>query len=94
MQAARSSPRYWPGKTAVFHIKALFSGLLRRICVQDPCSFKFCGDFIFLGAKITADGDCSHDIKRHLFLGRKVMTNLESESEVAQSCPTLRLHGL
>ena len=51
-------------------------------------------DFIFLGAKITADGDCSHDIKRHLFLGRKVMTNLESESEVAQSCPTLRLHGL
>ena len=46
-------------------------------------------DFIFLGAKITADGDCSHDIKRHLFLGRKVMTNLESESEVTQSCPTL-----
>ena len=35
-------------------------------------------DFIFLGAKITADGDCSHDIKRHLFLGRKVMTNLDS----------------
>ena len=35
-------------------------------------------DFIFLGSKITADGDCSHEIKRHLFLGRKVMTNLES----------------
>ena len=35
-------------------------------------------DFIFLGSKITADGDCSHDIKRHLLLGRKVMTNLES----------------
>ena len=33
-------------------------------------------DFIFLGSKITADGDCSHEIKRHLFLGRKVMTNL------------------
>ena len=33
-------------------------------------------DFIFLGSKITADGDCSHDIKRHLLLGRKVMTNL------------------
>ena len=35
-------------------------------------------DFIFLGSKITADGDCSHEIKRHLPLGRKVMTNLDS----------------
>ena len=35
-------------------------------------------DFIFLGAKITADGDCSHEIKRHLLLGRKAMTNLDS----------------
>ena len=35
-------------------------------------------DFIFLGSKITADGDCSHDVKRHLFLGRKAMTNLDS----------------
>ena len=35
-------------------------------------------DFIFLGSKITADGHCSHEIKRHLLLGRKVMTNLES----------------
>ena len=35
-------------------------------------------DFIILGSKITADGDCSHEIKRHLFLGRKVMTNLDS----------------
>ena len=35
-------------------------------------------DFIFLGSKITADGDCSHEIKRHLFLGRKTMTNQDS----------------
>ena len=35
-------------------------------------------DFIFLDSKITADGDCSHEIKRHLFLERKVMTNLDS----------------
>ena len=35
-------------------------------------------DFIFLGSKITEDGDCSHEIKGHLFLGRKVMTNLDS----------------
>ena len=48
-------------------------------------------DLIFLGSKITADGDCSHEIKRHLLLGRKVMTNLSSVqfSLVTQSCPTL-----
>ena len=36
-------------------------------------------DFIFVGSKITADGDCSHEIKRHLLLGRKAMTNLDNE---------------
>ena len=35
-------------------------------------------DFIFLGSKITADGDCSHEIKRHLLIGRRVLTNLDS----------------
>ena len=35
-------------------------------------------DFLFLGSKITADGDCSHEIKRHLLLGKKAMTNLDS----------------
>ena len=44
-------------------------------------------DFIFLGSKITADGDCSHEIKRRLLLGRKVMINLAAKS--LQSCPTL-----
>ena len=38
-------------------------------------------DFIFLGSKTTADGDCSHEIKRRLLLGRKVMTNLDSSSQ-------------
>ena len=38
-------------------------------------------EFIFLGSKITADGDCSHEIKRHLLLGRKAMTNLDSISK-------------
>ena len=38
-------------------------------------------DFIFWGSKITADGDCSHEIKRYLLLGRKVMTNLDSTLE-------------
>ena len=45
-------------------------------------------DFILLGSKITADGDCSHEIKRCLLLGRKAMTNLQFSS-VAQSCLTL-----
>ena len=42
-------------------------------------------DFIFLGSKITADGDCSHEIKRRLLLGRKVMTNIDSTSEKAMA---------
>ena len=46
-------------------------------------------DFIFGGSKITADGDCSHEIKRCLFFGRRVMTNLVQFSSVAQSCLTL-----
>ena len=44
----------------------------------DGETVKIVSDFIFLGSKITADGDCSHEIKRRLFLGRKVMTNLDS----------------
>ena len=46
-------------------------------------------DLIFGGPKITADGDCSHEIKRHLLLGRKVMTNLAAAAKSLQSCPTL-----
>ena len=44
----------------------------------DEETMKTVTDFIFLGSKITADGDCSHEIKRHLLLGRKGMTNLDS----------------
>ena len=43
-------------------------------------------DFIFLGSKITADGDCSHEIKRHLFLGIKAMTNLDSIKKQTLFC--------
>ena len=45
---------------------------------RDGKTMEIVRDFILGGPKITADGDCSHEIKRHLFLGRKVMTNLES----------------
>ena len=44
----------------------------------DGETLKTVTNFIFLGSKITADGDCSHELKRHLLLGRKVMTNLDS----------------
>ena len=44
----------------------------------DGETVKTAADFIFLGSKINADGDCSHEIKRHLLLGRKAMTNLDS----------------
>ena len=44
----------------------------------DGITVETVADFIFGGSKITADGDCSHEIKRHLLLGRKVMTNLDS----------------
>ena len=45
---------------------------------MDEETVKTVTDFSFLGSKITADGDCSHEIKRRLLLGRKVMTNLDS----------------
>ena len=45
---------------------------------MDGETVKIMTDFIFLGSKITADGDCSHEIKRHLLLGKEVMTNLDS----------------
>ena len=47
-------------------------------CQIDGETMETVGDFILGGSKITADGDCSHEIKRHLLLGRKVMTNLHS----------------
>ena len=48
------------------------------LCQIDGETVETVRDFIFLVSKITADGDCSHEIKRHLLLGRKVMTNLDS----------------
>ena len=53
-------------------------------------------DFIFLGSKITTDGDCSHEIKRRLLLGRKVMTNLDSilkSREIANKGPSSQGYG-
>ena len=49
-------------------------------------------DFIFLGSKITEDGDCSHEIKRHLLLGRKVLTNLDSVLKSRDIILPLKVH--
>ena len=58
--------------------------------------WKTVADFIFFGSKITADGDCSHEIKRHLLLGRKVMTNLDSilkSRDIANNDPSSQGYG-
>ena len=49
-------------------------------------------DFIFLGSKITADGDCSHEIKRHLLLGKKAMTNLDSVLKSRDITLPIKIH--
>ena len=49
-------------------------------------------EFIFLGSKVTADGDCSHAIKRHLFLERKAMTNLDSVLKSRESTLPAKVH--
>ena len=49
-------------------------------------------DFIFLGSKISTDGDCSHEIKRHLLLGRKVMTNLDSILKSRDTTLSTKVH--
>ena len=71
-------------------IKRLFSTSLSAIWERDGETVETVSDFILGGSKITADCDCSHEIKRHLLLGRKVMTNLSSLefSSVTPSCPT------
>ena len=58
--------------------KIMTSGPITTSWQIDGETVETVADFIFLGSKITADGDCSYEIKRHLLLGRKVMTNLDS----------------
>ena len=57
-----------------------FGHLYKKVVIkmiQNIFTMETVSDFIFLGSKITTDGDCSHEIKRRLLLGRKVMTNLD-----------------
>ena len=64
-------------KLNIQKMKIMASGLITSWEI-DGETVATVSDFIFLGSKITADGDCSHEIKRRLLLGRKVMTNLDS----------------
>ena len=64
-------------KLNIQKIKLTASGLITSWQIDGETVARM-ADFIFGGSKITADGDCSHDIKRRLLLGRKVMTNLDS----------------
>ena len=64
-------------KLSIQKLKIMASGPITSWQI-DGETMKTVRDFIFLGCKITADGDCSHEIKRHLLLGRKAMTNLNS----------------
>ena len=64
-------------KLNILKTKIMAYGLITSWAI-DGETVETVSDFIFLGPKITADGDCSHEIKRHLLLGRKVMTNLDN----------------
>ena len=64
-------------KLNIQKMKIMASGLFTSWEI-DGETVETVADFIFRGSKIIADGDCSHEIKRHLLLGRKVMTNLDS----------------
>ena len=68
---------YGCGSWTAKKTKIMASGPITS-CKIDGETVETVSDFIFLGSKITADGDCSHEIKRHLLLGRNVMTKLDS----------------
>ena len=74
-------------KLNIQKIKILASGPITSWEI-DGETVEAVSDFIFLGSKITADGDCSHEIKRCLLLGRKVMTNLDSIMKNRHTLPT------
>ena len=61
-------------------------------CQIDGETVETVADFIFVGSNITADGDCSHEIKRHLLLGRKVMTNLDSILKIRDITLSTKVH--
>ena len=78
-------------KINIQKMKIMASGLITSWEI-DGETVETVSDFIFLGSKITTDGDCSHEIKRHLLLGRKVMTNLDSILKSRDSTLPTKVH--
>ena len=72
-------------KLHISYVCKIFNSFYREI---DGETVETVSDFIFLGSKITADGDCCHEIKRHLLHGRKVKTNLDSIFKSKDNLPT------
>ena len=72
-------------------MRIMASGLITS-CQIDGETMETVSDFIFLGSKITADGDCSHEIKRHLLFGRKVVTNVDSILKNRDSTLPTKVH--
>ena len=75
----------------ILKTKIMASGPITS-CQIDRETMETVKDFIFLGSKITADGNCSHEIKRRLLLGRKVMTNLDSILKSRDSTLPTKVH--
>ena len=78
-------------KLNIQKMKIMASGPITS-CEVDGKTVETVPDFIFLGSKITADGDCSHEIKRCLLLGRKVMTNLDSILKSRDITLSIKVH--
>ena len=77
-------------------IKIMASSPITSWQMVDGETMETVRDFIFGGSKITADGDCSHEIKRHLLLGRKVMANLDSilkSRDITKKGPSSQCYG-
>ena len=102
------TPVFLPGKPmdrgawqAVVHGVAKSQTGLKQFSTQNGSFFSTtnkaiasnnCADIIFLGSKITVDGDCSHEIKRHLLLGRKATTNLDSILKIRDFTLPIKVH--
>ena len=78
-------------KCNIQKIKIMASGFITSQQI-DGETIETVTDFIFLGSKITADGDCRHEIKRHLLLGRKAMTNIDSVLKSRDSTLLTKVH--
>ena len=63
-----------------------------RLLIFLPEKVEVVTDFLFLGSKITADGDCSHEIRRHMLIGRKALTNLDSVLESRDVTVVTKVH--